>query len=186
MITAESCAEQPAWKSALAVPVVIVGSLGQAGVALASDVRIMGLYRRLSGKDADVAMAEVLRIRLQLSLVACCRPQDAGPSAASPSRASRTELQAATDALVDYFLGGRQTDDVLLAEAQAAYAVYEQLRDRQTEADAGHRFLQGRARRRPHRDGEREEEHRLAQARERYVQTWRRWFEDQAASQSSS
>jgi hypothetical protein len=170
----------------LAVPVAIVGSLGQARVTLANDVRIMGLYRRLSGKDADVAMAEVLRIRLQLSLVACCLPQDAGSSAASPSSASRTELQAATDALLVYFLGGRQTDDALLAEAQAAYAGYEQLRNRQTEADAGHGFLQRRARRRRHRDGEREDEHQLVQARERYIQTWRRWFEHEAGSQPSS
>jgi hypothetical protein len=160
---------------ALAIP-DIVGTMRGSRKFLANDVRSTGLYSQLSGKDLDVSRAELWRIRVQLGLIKHGLPQHQEAPGRSPPRASRAELEAAADALLRYFLGGRQTKDALLAETQAAYAAYEQLMERSVESGAERR----RSRRRV-----RKEEQRSAGASERYIEAWRRWFEQEAATRPS-
>jgi hypothetical protein len=58
------------------------------------------------------------------------------PIAPGPGRrgaADRAELKAAAGALLAYYLRGRQTDDVLLGEIQAAWVEYETIKQEQQE-----------------------------------------------------
>jgi hypothetical protein len=146
----------------------LVGSIRRSRAFLADDIHAVGLYSQLSGQDRDVSRAEVWRMRMQLALIKDGSARHEGRPGSSP--ASRAQLDAAADALLRYFLRGRQTDDPLLAETQAAYAAYEQLMQQ---------FLEAGAERRPRR--RRREEQATVDATERCIdhtrEAWRRWFE---------
>jgi hypothetical protein len=174
MRAAERLADRRGRLRWLAVPLMLLGAIpGMVGLMrrgrtfLANDIRTVQLYSELSGKDLDVSQADVHRIRMQLGLIKEALPQPEGLAASSPSRASRAQLEAAVDALMQYFLRGRQTDDPLLAETQAAYAAYDQLLQQCLESAA-----EGRTRRR-----RLPEEQRWAEASDRYIEAWWRWFE---------
>jgi hypothetical protein len=164
----------------LAVPVALVGSI----VSIPRVTRIWmrdadrseGLYMRLSGRDAGVARAELLRIRLQLIFLKKCLPEGHS-SSGGPALAGRAARAAAARALLGYFLTSRQTDDALLAETQAAYAALEQLNERDAQAE---RALgrHGRRRRRVHKAAVKQ---RRDAAERRYCEAWRRWLEEQPA-----
>jgi hypothetical protein len=100
--------------------------------------------------------------------------------------ADRAELQAATGALLAYHLGGRQTDDALLGQIQAAWAEYEALRQEQQERV----LLQvGRGRQAVRAEFTRQEQVELVRqqqaAMDRYLAGWRGWF-DRHAEQDGS
>src|SRR5262245_31982110 len=93
---------------------------GQARQAVVRQQRAVSLYRQLSGKDPRVAEAEVRRITDQLRAIdQWVRPH--GDQLGPMGAADRAELEAAAGALLAYHLGGRQTDDVLLGQIQAAW-----------------------------------------------------------------
>ena len=129
-------------------------------------------YGRLAGKDPDVARAEVLRIVRQLL------PLDARmrPAGELPRQVTRAEFELAADALLRFYVSGRQTDDPLLPEVQAAFgevdATSEAILDR-TRGGDGSSSVQ----RKQHR-----EQH--AAANLRYVEAWLRWLDHQAGQPS--
>jgi hypothetical protein len=138
----------------------------------ATEQRLVRLYAQASGNDPDVTRAEVHRIQSQLGLIDQRSPNWQSSDFAGCRPASRAELQAAAGALLGYFLGSRQTDDVVLAETQAAYATHEQWLQDDTAVFAE----DGRRQARRHRKASRQEQ--IAALR-RYAAAWRRWF-DQA------
>jgi hypothetical protein len=106
---------------------VVLGRMvitGRAREAFVRQQRAVSLYRQLSGKDPRVAEAEVRRITDQLRAIDQRVRPDRDRSGAA-GVADRAELEAATGALLAYHLRGRQTDDVLLAEIQAAWVEVE-------------------------------------------------------------
>jgi hypothetical protein len=121
----------------LLLPVLLIGLVrmivtGRAREAMARQQRAVSLYRQLSGKDPRVAEAEVRRITDQLRAIdERGRPQGGRPGPVGA--ADRSELEAAAGALLAYHLGGRQTNDVLLGETQAAWVEVEALRQEQQE-----------------------------------------------------
>jgi hypothetical protein len=129
-------------------------------------------YGQLAGKDPDVARAEVLRIVRQLL------PLDARMRLAGelPRQVTRAEFELAADALLRFYVSGRQTDDPLLQATQAAYgevdATSEAILDR-TRGGDGSTSVQ----RKQHR-----EQH--AAANRRYVEVWLRWLDHQAGQSS--
>lgn len=64
--------------------------------------------------------------------------------ATSGVTADRAELEVAADALLAYHLGGRQTDDALLAEIQAAWVAYEAVGAERTDRALGRVAWRGR------------------------------------------
>jgi hypothetical protein len=92
----------------------------------AAEQRLVGLYTQASGSDPDVARAEVQRIYDQLWLIDQRSPNWMFPDFADRRPASRAEVADAADAMLRYFLRGRQTDDPLFAETQTAYTAYQQ------------------------------------------------------------
>jgi hypothetical protein len=139
-----------------------------------SDERAVSLYRRLSGKDPQVARAEVWRIGGQLhELDERLRdPYEQRPAA--PRGADPAELEAALDALLGYYLAGRRTDDELLAEVEAAWAESEELTQQQLE----HAMERGAfRRRRRERTVDEQVEEQLHAAADRYRVAWRRWLD---------
>ena len=129
-------------------------------------------YGRLAGEDPDVARAEVLRIVRQLL------PLDARmrPAGELPRQVTRAEFELAAGALLRFYVSGRQTDDPLLPEVQAAFgevdATSEAILDR-TRGGDGSSSVQ----RKQHR-----EQH--AAANLRYVEAWLRWLDHQAGQPS--
>jgi hypothetical protein len=113
------------------------------------------VYRRLSGKDPQVAGAEVWRIVQQLTpLDERVRRLD-GDRPGAPRGAGAGELAAAAAALVGYYLAGRRTDDELLRDVEAAWAKHEDLAEqRQRAVERGAR---GRRRAEPTIDRRREQ-----------------------------
>jgi hypothetical protein len=98
--------------------------------------RAVGLYRQLSGTDPAVAQAELWRIHRQLAAIdERVKPYSAWLATAAP--ADRAELAAAAGVLLAYHLGGRQTDDALLAEIQAAWVEYEALGEQRMDRTLG-------------------------------------------------
>ena len=162
------------WLNALLLPWLLVGLVrmvvtGWAAEVVACQWRAVALYRRLSGKDRRVAEAEVRRIKDQLLAIdQRVKPYGARFVTAGVT-ADRTELEAAADALVAYHLGGRQTDDALLAEIQAAWVAYETVgadrRDRALGRVAGGRPRRG------------ELDRQGPAAMERYLAGWRGWLD---------
>jgi hypothetical protein len=136
------------------------------------------LYRRLSGKDPQVARAEVWRIGGQLgALDERLRDLDEERRGA-PRGADPAELEVAAGVLLGYYLAGRRTDDELLGEVEAAWAEYEELTEQELERGMDRkRSGRGRA-------GPRVEE-RLQAAADRYRAAWRRWF-DQRVERGSA
>jgi hypothetical protein len=127
------------------------------------------LYRRLSGKDPQVARAEVWRIEQQLGgLDERLRDLDEERPGA-PRGADPGELEAAAGVLLGYYLAGRWTDDELLGEVEAAWVEYEELMDQQVERAMQRRL----SRRRP----APMVEERVQAATDRYRAAWRRWFD---------
>jgi hypothetical protein len=144
---------------------------GQPAVA-ASEDRAVALYRRCSGKDPLTARVEVGRLVLQLG--ALDDPLElAGHAGAGVPRVDRAELEAAADALIAYYLAGRQTDDELLREVLAVWAEWEEVNEQAWQRLAQRGLLR---------------EHRALRAlegedqavRERYQVAWRRWLDQQA------
>lgn len=85
--------------------------------------RAARLYRRLSGKDPQVARAEVMRIGMQLRMLdKRFHEHDERPG--TPLGADPGELEMATEALVGFYLAGRRTDDELLAQVEVPWAEY--------------------------------------------------------------
>jgi hypothetical protein len=163
------------WLNALLLlPWLLVGLMrmimtGWAAEVVACQWQAVALYRRLSGKDRRVAEAEVRRIKDQLLAIdQRVKPYGARFVTAGVT-ADRAELEAAADALVAYHLGGRQTDDALLAEIQAAWVAYEAVgaerRDRALGRVAGSRPLR------------RELDRQGRAAMDRYLSGWRGWLD---------
>ena len=177
----------------LKLPLLLVGLLvalvrmvvtGRAREALVRQQRAVGLYRQLGGKDPRVAEAEVVRIKDQLRAIdERVRPLGArsGPVGAS----DRAELEAAAGALLTYHLGGRQTDDVLLRQIQAAWVEYEEfqqeVQERLLQAGRGKQAVRAAFTRQ-----EREGLSRQMQATmERYLAGWRSWLDWHAGQDGS-
>jgi hypothetical protein len=156
----------------LALPwqLLVAGRIFRVGLAAevaASHDRAVALYRRCSGLDPEVARAEVDRLGAQLYGLSA-----AGYGGDGAWRASRAELEAATDALLGWYLAGRRSDDELLGEVMAAWAAWEELDQQALEALRGHGLL-GAGRAAGHRKGVKDS------LRQRYVLAWRRWLEGQ-------
>jgi hypothetical protein len=174
----------------LLLPVLLIDLVrmivtGRAREAMARQQRAVSLYRQLSGKDPRVAEAEVRRITDQLRAIdERVRPPGAwsGPAGA----ADRAELEAAAGALLAYHLGGRQTNDALLGETQAAWVEVEALSQEQQErvllqVGRGRQAVRAEISRQ-----QRAELHRRMQAAMgRYLAGWRRWL-DRHAEQGRS
>jgi hypothetical protein len=129
--------------------------------------RAVSLYRQRSGKDPAVARAELGRIYQQLMAIdQRGQPADARSGTAGAT-ADRAELAAAAGALLAYHLGGRQPDDALLGELQAAWVEYEALGEERRERLLLHAQRGGRA--------QRSRQERAAMAR--YRAGWRGWFD---------
>jgi hypothetical protein len=163
------------WLNALLLlPWLLVGLVRMVVTGWAAEVvvrqwRAVALYRRLSGKDRRVAEAEVGRIKDQLLAIdQRVKPYGARFVTAGVT-AERAELEAAVDALLAYHLGGRQTDDALLAEIQAAWVAYEAVgverRDRALGRVAGGRPPRG------------ELDRQGRAAMDRYLAGWRGWLD---------
>jgi hypothetical protein len=139
--------------------------------------RAVSLYRQLSGKDPVVARAELGRIYQQLMAIdQRVKPSSAQLATADATR--RAELAAAAGALLAYHLGGRQTDDVLLGEIQAAWVEHEALGEQRRDQRVG-RVARGQ----PPLPKEISDQERVAM--DRYVAGWRAWF-DRHAQQDGS
>jgi hypothetical protein len=174
----------------LLLPVLLVGLAravvtGRARQAVVRQQRAVRLYRQRSGKDPRVAEAEVRRITDQLRAIDQRVRPDVGRSGPAGA-ADRAELEAAAGALLAYHLGGRQTDDVLLDQIQAAWAEYEALMQELQERllmRTGHGKQAARA------EFTRQQRVELARqqraAMDRYVAGWRAWF-DRHAQQDGS
>lgn len=163
------------WLNALLLlPWLVVGLVGMvvtgwAGEVVACQWRAVALYRRLSGKDRRVAEAEVRRIKDQLLAIdQRVKPYGARFVTAGVT-ADRAELEAAADALLAYHLGGRQTDDALLAEIQAAWVAYEAVGAERRDRALG-RVGGGRP---PRRELDRQGR----AAMDRYLAGWRGWLD---------
>ena len=138
------------------------------------DEQAVSVYRRLTGKDPQVARAEVWRIGDQVRELDerfrdPCERRPAAPRGADPG-----EVEAALDALLGYYLAGRRTEDELLAEVEAAWADYEELIQQQLER-AMDRGVFGRRRRERWIDEQVDEQ--LHAAADRYRVAWRHWFD---------
>jgi hypothetical protein len=136
----------------------------------ADQEQAMRRYRRLSGKDPHVARAEVWRIGHQLgALDERLRDLDEERPGA-PRGADPGEVEAAAGALLGYYLAGRQTDDELLGEVEAAGAEYEDLTEQELERDVDRKRV-GRRRAGPMVDEP------VQAAADRYRAAWGRWFD---------
>jgi hypothetical protein len=102
---------------AVALVVVAVRSRRQGRPVFGDVWSVARQYGQLAGKDPDVARAEVSRIVKQLV------PLDARMRLAGelPRQVTRAEFELAADALLRFYVSGRQTDDPLLQATQAAY-----------------------------------------------------------------
>jgi hypothetical protein len=92
--------------------------------------------------------------------------------------ADRTELEAAAGALLAYHVGGRQTDDVLLGQIQAAWGEYEALGEQRKD-----QMLERVARGQPPSRKKISRQERAAM--DRYLAGWRGWL-DRHAEQDGS
>jgi hypothetical protein len=137
----------------------------------------VSLYRQLSGNDPVVARAELGRIYQQLMAIDQ-RLKPSGAQWAAADATPRAELAAAAGALLAYHLRGRQTDDALLAEIQAAWVKYETFGEQRMDQRLGPV-----ARGQPRSPKEISDQERAAM--DRYVGGWRAWFERHAQQDSS-
>jgi hypothetical protein len=159
--------------TAVALVVVAVRSRRQGRPVFGDVWSVARQYGQLAGKDPDVARAEVSRIVKQLV------PLDARMRLAGelPRQVTRAELELAADALLRFYVSGRQTDDPLLQATQAAYgevdAILEAILDRTRGGDGSSSVL-----RKQHR-----EQH--AAASRRYVEAWLGWLDHHQAGQPS-
>jgi hypothetical protein len=166
----------------LLLPVLLVGLVrwvvtGRARQAAVRQQGAISLYRQLSGKDPRVAEAEVRRITDQLRAIDQ-RLIPHGDRLGTMGAADRAELAAATGALLAYHLGGRQTDDVLLGQIQAAWVEVEALRQEQQDR----LLLQaGRGKQAARAEFARQQLVGLVRqqqaAMDRYLAGWRSWFD---------
>ena len=129
-------------------------------------------YGQLAGKDPDVARAEMLRIVKQL-LPLDARTRRAGEL---PRPVTRAEFELAADALVRFYVSGRQTDDALLREIEAAYGEVDAASEAMLD---GMRGEAGSASAQRKQDRERH-----VAANRRYVEAWLRWLDHQAGQSS--
>ena len=181
------------WLQWLKLPLLLVGLLvalvrmvvtGWAREALVREQRAVGLYRQLSGKDPRVAEAEVVRVKDQLMAIDE-RVRPPGARSGTVGASDRAELAAAAGALLAYHLGGRQTDDVLLGQIQAAWVEYEALKQEVQE-----RLLQaGRGKQAVRAAFTRQEREGLIRqqraAMDRYLAGWGSWLDWHAGQDSS-
>jgi hypothetical protein len=173
----------------LLLPVLLIGLVrmvvtGRARKAVVHQQRAVSFYRQLSGKDPRVAEAEVRRIADQLRAIDE-RVRANGDRPGTRGAADRAELEAALGALLAYHLGGRQTDDELLGEIQAAWDAYEARRQEQQERLLLEVERDRHAVRAEFIRQERVEFGRQQQAMDRYLAGWRRWL-DRHAEQGGS
>jgi hypothetical protein len=164
------------WLNVLLLPVLLIDLVRMAvahrGPELMVRQRAVSLYRQLSGKDPHVARAELWRIHGQLAAIDA-RVKVYSAWLATAEAADRAELAVAAGALLAYHLGGRQTDDALLDQIQAAWAEYEALGEQRMD-----RMLGRVARGAPPSPKELTREERVAM--DRYVAGWRAWFDRHA------
>jgi hypothetical protein len=145
---------------------------------VAREQRAVSLYRQLSGKDPRVAEAEVGRVKDQLLAIDQRVKPYGARFATAGATADRAELAAAAGALLAYHLGGRQTEDALLGEIQAAWVDYEAIG-----AERKDQMLGRVARGEPPSRAEIGRRERAAM--DRYLAGWRGWF-DRHAEQDGS
>jgi hypothetical protein len=162
----------------LLVGLVYMVATRRALQVVAREQRAASLYRQLSGKDPRVAEAEVGRVKAQLVAIDQRVKPYGARFATAGATADRAELAAAAGALLAYHLGGRQTDDALLGEIQAAWVDYET-----TGAQRKDRMLGQAARGEPPARAEIGRRERAAM--DRYLAGWRCWF-DRHAGQGGS
>jgi hypothetical protein len=169
---------QRAHLSWLLAPWFVVKILGMFRFAagrgsVAVEARAVRLYGQLSGRDPHVAQAEVYRMLSQLgSLDERERMLDDQERPGAPGGADQAELQAATGALLGYYLAERQTQDQLLREVQAAWDEYEGLTYEQMQRGLERGVRGGRP--------EPEAEQRQQAAGDRYLVAWRQWLDHRA------
>jgi hypothetical protein len=108
---------------------------------------------------------------LLLAIDARVRP-DGARVATAGATADRAELDAAAEVLLAYHLGGRRTEDALLAEIQAAWVAYETVG-----AERKDRALGPAGGRRRSRGGLDRQER---AAMDRYLAGWRGWLDRRA------
>lgn len=158
---------------AVALVVVAVRSRRQGRPVFGDVWSVARQYGQLAGKDPDVARAEVSRIVKQLV------PLDARMRLAGelPRQVTRAEFELAADALLRFYVSGRQTDDPLLQATQAAYgevdAILEAILDRMRGGDGSSSVRRKQLR----------EQH--AAANRRYVEAWLGWLDHHQAGQPS-
>lgn len=165
------------WLHVLLLPGLLVGLVRMAVAHRGPELmvrqqRAVSLYRQLSGKDPHVARAEVWRIHGQLAAIDQ-RVKPYSAQLATADAADRAELAAAAGALLAYYLGGRQTDDALLGQIQAAWAEYEALAEQRNDQLLG-RVARGQP------PSQKEITHQQRAAMDRYVAGWRGWFDRHA------
>jgi len=127
-------------------------------------------FAEASGKPPDTSEAEVDRIMDQLRLIDQRAPYWHVPELAAATPANRTELQLTADVLLQHSLNDRQTTDSLLVEMQDAYGPCEQLLQQREEQPVDRHRRRASTSRDP-------SVRQLAQAHQRYLQAWRRWFD---------
>jgi hypothetical protein len=137
--------------------------------------QINELYRQVSGRDPEAARAEVDKIHRQLwSLDERIRGPDDSRGGGARG-ADSAELAAAADALIGYYLKGRQTHDDLLSEIVAIEAERQELMQRTREGFESRGMLAGRRYARV-----------LARQAElvgdRHLESWRRWLDQRKAN----
>jgi hypothetical protein len=162
----------------LLVGLVYMVATRRALQVVARQQRAVSLYRQISGKDPRVAEAEVGRVKDQLMAIdERIKPYGARLATAGAT-ADWAELEAAAGALLAYHLRGRQTDDALLGELQAAWAEYEA-----TGAERKDQMLGQVARDQWPSQAEISRQERAAT--DRYLAGWRGWFDRHAELDAS-
>jgi hypothetical protein len=154
----------------LLVGLVYMVATRRALQVVAREQRAVSLYRQRSGKDPRVAEAEVGRVKDQLLAIDERVKPYGARFATAGATADQAELEAAAGALLAYHLGGRQTDDALLGEIQAAWVDYEAVG-----AERKDRMLGRVARGEPPSRKESSRQERAAM--DRYLAGWRGWFD---------
>jgi hypothetical protein len=151
---------------------------GQRRAVVASEDRVIDLYRQASGVDRLAAWDEVRRLEGQLAPLVDL-PEWLGLERTAEPGANRAEWEAAADALLAYSLAGRRTDDELLGAVLVVWAEHEAWT-----AHADERWVQrGVTSRRAQTDAMLAE---VEAWRVRYRLAWRRWWDWQAEHGSAS
>jgi hypothetical protein len=158
------------WLPVVVAPAVSAVRSMRRGTPEFGDVRpVARAYRGLTGKDPDVAQAEVRRMIRQLLPLDRRIPR----TGELPRPVTRAEFELAAGALLRFYVAGRHTDDPLLRPTLAAYAEVEAISEAMLDRMGAQDGATSAQRRQ---DRERHEA-----ATRRYVEAWLRWLDHQAA-----